>query len=177
MRHEVTTIHAMKPPTKFRRQAIAAAAGAALFSLGVREAVRLGNADLELARSRARQLGATRIVAGLVLLIRPRLLTAALGLSDAGEAGWWLSRLLAVRELGVGTGAVAASRSTADPWPWLMTVSAIDGAEALVLLTALRRKVVDRPGGWAFVAADLGSAAALITRLAHLRRFTTRGAD
>ncbi|HET9301386.1 MAG TPA: hypothetical protein VFO20_01290 [Propionibacteriaceae bacterium] len=167
----------MKPPTKFRRQGIAAAAGAALFSLGVREAVRLGNADLELARSRSRQLGATRIVAGLVLLIRPQLLTGALGLSDAGETGWWLSRLLAVRELGVGTGAAAASRSTADPWPWLMTVSAIDGAEALVLLTALRRKVVDRPGGWAFVAADLGSAAALITRLAHLRRLTTRGAD
>jgi hypothetical protein len=60
------------------------------------------------------------------------------------------------------------------PWPWLMAVSAIDGAEALVLLTALRRKAVDQPGGWAFVAADAGSAAALITRIAHLRRLTTR---
>ena len=38
-----------------------------------------------------------------------------------------------------------------------MTVSAIDGAEALVLLIALRGKAVDKPGGWAFVAADAGS--------------------
>lgn len=71
--------------------------------------------------------------------------------------------------------AVAASRPSADPWPWLMTVSAIDGAEALVLLIALRGKAVDKPGGWAFVAADAGSAAALITRIGHLRRLTARG--
>jgi hypothetical protein len=168
MRRGVTTIHVMK------RRAVAAAAGAVLCSLGLREAVRLGDADLGVARSRARQLGATRIVAGIVLLVRPQLLTAALGLSSAGEAGWWLSRMLAVREIAVGTGTVAGSRPSADPWPWLMTVSAIDGAEALVLLTALRRKAVDQPGGWAFVAADAGSAAALITRIAHLRRLRTQ---
>jgi hypothetical protein len=154
---------------KFRRRAVAAAAGAGLCSLGIREAVRLGEADLESARGRARQLGATRILAGVALLVRPQLLTAALGLSGAGKAGWWLSRMLAVREIAVGTGTVAASRPDADPWPWLMTVSAIDGAEAVVLLAALRRKVVDGPGGWAFVAADAGSAAALIARIAHLR--------
>ena len=102
----------MERSTNFRGQAVAVAAGAVLFSLGVREAVRLRDADLVLARSRARQLGATRIVAGLVLLTRPQFLTAALGLSAAGEAGWWLSRMLAVRELAVGTGALAASRST-----------------------------------------------------------------
>jgi len=154
---------------EFRRRAVAAAAGAVLCSLGLREAARLGDADLELARNRARQLGATRILAGLVMLVRPQLLTAALGLSGGGQAGWWLSRLIAVRELAVRTGTVARSRPNADPWPWLMTVSAIDGAEALVLLTALRRQAVDGPGGWAFVAADAGSAAALITRIAHLR--------
>jgi hypothetical protein len=60
---------------------------------------------------------------------------------------------------------VAASRSGADPWPWLMTVSAIDGVEARVLFTALRSKAVDPPGGWAFIAADAGSAAALFTRM------------
>jgi hypothetical protein len=147
-----------------------------MFGLGLREAMRLRDADLELARSRARQLGATRIVAGIVLVVRPQLLTAALGLSSAGEAGWWLSRMLAVREIAIGTGTVAASRPSADPWPWLMTVSAIDGAEALVLLIALRRKAVDKPGGWAFVAADAGSAAALVTRIGHLRRSTIRGA-
>jgi len=154
---------------EFRRRAVAAAAGAVLCSLGLREAVRLGDADLELARNRARQLGATRILSGLVMLVRPQLLTAALGLSGGGKAGWWLSRMITVREIAVGTGTVAASRPNADPWPWLMTVSAIDGAEALVLLAALRRKVVDGPGGWAFVAADAGSAAALIARIAHLR--------
>jgi hypothetical protein len=129
-----------------------------------------------LARGRARQLGATRIVAGVVLLARPQLLTAALGLSTAGKAGWWLARMLAVREIAVGTGTVGASGPGADPWPWLMTVSAIDGAEALVLLAALRNRAIDQPGGWAFVAADAGSAAALITRIVHLRRVTTRGA-
>jgi hypothetical protein len=154
---------------EFRRRAVAAAAGALLCSLGLREAVRLADADLELARSRARQLGATRVLAGVVLLVRPQLLTAALGLSAAGKAGWWLSRMIAVREVAVGTATVSASRPNADPWPWLMTVSAIDGAEALVLLAALRRKAVDGPGGWAFVAADAGSAAALITCIAHLR--------
>ncbi len=181
MKREVTTIHVVKQPSqmsvqptnRLRRRMVAAAAGAVLFSLGLREAVRLGDADLELARSRARQLGATRIVAGIVLVVRPQLLTAALGLSAAGEAGWSLSRMLAVREIAVGTGTVAASRPSADPWPWLMTVSAIDGAEALMLLIALRKKAVDTPGGWAFVAADAASAAALITRIAHLRRATT----
>ncbi|HEX6759895.1 MAG TPA: hypothetical protein VF086_16055 [Propionibacteriaceae bacterium] len=33
-----------------------------------------------------------------------------------------------------------------------------------MLFTALRSKAVDPPGGWAFIAADARSAAALITR-------------
>jgi hypothetical protein len=115
-----------------------------MFGLGLREAMRLRDADLESARSRARQLGETRIVAGIVLVVQSQLLTAALGLSSAGEAGWWLSRMHAIREIAIGTGTVEASRPSADPWPWLMTVSAIDGAEALVLLIALRRKAVAR---------------------------------
>jgi hypothetical protein len=159
-----------QPAGNFRRWVVAGAAGAALFSLGLREAVRLRDADLELARSRARQLGATRIAAGTVLLLWPQLLTAALGLSAAGRAGGWLSRMLAVREIAVGIGTVQQHARDADPWPWLMTISAIDGAEALVLLTALRRNAIDRPGGWAFIAADAGSAAALVTRIVHIRR-------
>ena len=154
----------------FARRTVAITAGGALFALGLREAVRLRDADAELARSRARQLGGTRIVAGAVLLIRPQVLTSALRLSAAGGAGWWLCRMLAVREIAVGVGTVAASRPAADPWPWLMTVSAIDGAEALVLLTALRSNAIDRAGGWAFVAADIGSAAAVVTRIAHVAR-------
>ena len=34
-----------------------------------------------------------------------------------------------------------------------------------MLFTALRSKAVDPPGGWAFIAADARSAAALITRM------------
>jgi hypothetical protein len=148
MTRTIRTIHVMSiNVNESRRRAVAAAAGAVLFILGLREAVRLRDADLELARSRARQLGATRILAGVVLLVRPQLLTTALGLSGTGKAGWWLSRMLAVRELAVGTGTAAASRPAADPWPWLMTVSAIDGAEALVLIAALRRKAVDQAAG------------------------------
>ena len=138
----------LQHPNDLRRKALAAAAGAVLFSLGLREAVRLRDADLELARGRARQLGATRIVAGVVLLARPQLLTAALGRSAAGKPGSWLARMLAVREIAVGTGTVGASRPAADPWPWLMTVSAIDGAEALVLLAALAaRRLISQAGG------------------------------
>jgi hypothetical protein len=158
-----------QPANNLRRRVVAGAAGATLFSLGLREAIRLRDADPELARSRARQLGGTRIAAGIVLLLRPQLLTAALGLSAAGKAGGWLSHMLAVREIAVGIGTVQHARD-ADPWPWLMTISAIDGAEALVLLTALRKDAIDRPGGWAFVAADAGSAAALLTRISHIRR-------
>lgn len=167
-----------QPDTKrtddFPRSSVAAVAGAALFALGLREAERLRDADVELARSRARQLGATRTVAGMVLLIRPQVLTSALRLSAAGSTGWWLSRMLAVRETAVGVGTVAASRPAADPWPWLMTVSAIDGAEALVLLISLRSNAIDRAGGWAFVAADVGSAAAAITRVSHVRSLAQR---
>jgi hypothetical protein len=81
------------------------------------------------------------------------------------------------RELStMGRCTVAASCPATDPWPWLMTVSAIDGAEALVLLIALGRNVIDQAGGWAFVAAKAGSATALATRIVHLRRLT-RSAD
>jgi hypothetical protein len=76
-----------EPLKRFRRQGIAAAAGAVLFGLGLREAVRLRDADLESARGKARQLGATRVLAGIVIVARPQLLTAALGLSAAGQAG------------------------------------------------------------------------------------------
>jgi hypothetical protein len=54
----------------------------------------LRDADVELTRSRARQLGATRIMADMVMLIRPQVLTSALRLSAAGSAGWWVTAYL-----------------------------------------------------------------------------------
>jgi hypothetical protein len=49
-----------------------------------------------------------------------------------------------------------------------MTIAAVDGAEAAVLALALRGAAVDRSGGWAFVAADVGSAVAAPVRVARL---------
>ena len=120
-----------------KRWAVAAAAGGSLLVMGLREAARLRDADIETARSRARQLGAARIGAGLVLLARPRFLAGALGWDDGGRGSAWLPRLVAVRELCLGVGAVASSRADADPWPWLMTIATVDGAEGAVLLAAL----------------------------------------
>lgn len=143
------------------RELRAAAGGAALLGAGIREALRLRTAGPEEARARARQLGTTRIGAAVVLLARPQTLPSMLGL-PTGPAAAWLTRLLAVRELVLGAGTVSASRKDADPWPWLVVVSAVDAAEALALLVALRRGVVEAAGGWGFFAADVGSAAGLV---------------
>ena len=112
-------------------------------------------------------LGLTGVGAGLALLIRPQLLSGALRLGDS-DAVRWLPRLLAIRELALGVGATAASRDKADPWPWLMTIAAVDGAEAVVLAWALRSRSIDPFGGFAFVAADLGSASAVALRVGEL---------
>lgn len=154
--------------TTARRWLAATGAGGTLLALGVREAVRLRDADLDTARSRARQLGAMRIGAGLLLVLRPQLLAGSLGLAGGGPASSWLPRLVAVREVALGAGAIAASRPNTDPWPWLMTIAAVDGAEAAVLTAGLKRGAVDPAGGWAFVAADVGSASAVPLRAVNL---------
>ena len=61
------------------------------------------DADLPTARRRAGQLGPTRIAAGVAILIRPQLLAGALGLNKGGVAEGWLPRLLAVREVALGS--------------------------------------------------------------------------
>ncbi len=152
-----------------RRWTVAVLAGGGLLALGIREGLLLRDADLATARRRAGQLGPTRIAAGVVILLRPQLLAGALGLNKGGAAEGWLPRLLAVREIALGVGAQVSSRANADPWPWLMTIAAVDGAEAAVLLAALRKRAVDPAGGWAFTAADLGSASMVAMRVARLR--------
>ena len=58
---------------------------------------------------------------------------AALGYPGCSRAeqpsggGTLAPRLLAVLEIALGTGAVASLRADADPWPWLMTIAAVDG--------------------------------------------------
>jgi hypothetical protein len=151
---------------------VALAGGGTLCVLGVREAVLLRDADLETARNRARQLGAARIGAGLALMARPRLLPGALRWDDGQLGASWLPRLVAVRELCLGIGTLASSRRDADPWPWLMTVAAVDGCEGVLLVGAMRRRVVDPAGAFGYVAADFGSAAAAVLRVT---RTCTRG--
>jgi hypothetical protein len=152
-----------------RRYVLAALGGGSLLVLGVREGLLLRDADDATGRARARQLGTVRMGAAAALLLCPSLLTGALGLGDSHTARL-LPRLLAVRELALGVGATAASRGNADPWPWLMTIGAVDGAEALILMSALRNRTVDPAGGWAFVASDLGSASTILFRVAPRTR-------
>ena len=156
--------------TDARRWGVAAAAGGSLFVLGVREAALLRDADLDTACRRPRQLGAARISAGLVLLGRPSLLGGALGRDEGGRGSEWLPRLVAVRELCLGVGAVASSRADADPWPWLMTIATVDGAQGAVLLTALHGRAVDPDEGWAYAVADWAALTAVVTRVVRLNR-------
>lgn len=154
--------------TTGRRWAVAIAGGGTMFVLGVREAMVLRDADVATTRGRARALGITRIGAGLLLTVKPRLLTGALGWDDESSGATWLPRLVAVREMCLGAGAMdAASRRDADPWPWLMVISTVDGLEGLLLLAALARRAVDPAGGSGYAAADLGSASAVVLRAAR----------
>ena len=76
------------------------------------------------------ELGATRILAGVVL----RSARSCLPQQSAFRYRqcWLVARAHARRPRNRGGDRpVAASRPAADPWPWLMTVSAIDGAEGL----------------------------------------------
>lgn len=136
-------------------------AGAVLFGLGAREARRLARSDIAAARGSARQVGLTRIAFGLAMLLRPTLLVTALGIGDAaGPSARWLPRLLAVREIALGTGLAASSRGEGNPYAGLITLSLIDAGEAVILLLALNSHEMARGRGWAFIAADAGSALA-----------------
>ncbi len=147
----------------------ALAGGAALLALGVNEALRLARGDTAAVRRSARRIGASRVLAGIALLARPTLLPAQLGWTASGVAPW-LARLLAVRECTLGAALVAATRNGGDPLPWLLTVSTVDAAEAAVIVAAWRRGAVTRSRAGAFLASDLGSAAAGAAALAQLRR-------
>jgi hypothetical protein len=149
---------------------VAVGIGFALALLGAAEARRLSLADLPHTLQRARVLGLTRTgVAGL-MLVRPALLPNWLGLpADAGSQRW-LSRLLAVRELIIGTSALANSRADQDPLPSLLTISAIDAAEAVVILAALNESELPWDRALGFVLADLGSAAALPVLIKRYRQ-------
>jgi hypothetical protein len=57
----------------------------------------------------------TRIADGVALLFRPQLLVGAVGLDTAGTPARWLPRRFAVREIGLGIGALTSCQGDADP--------------------------------------------------------------
>ena len=67
---------------------------------------------------------------------------------------------IAVREIALGTGLAASSRGDGNPYAGLITLSLIDAGEAVILLLALNSHEMARGRGWAFIAADAGSALA-----------------
>ena len=146
------------------------AAGAVMFGLGVKEALRVGRGSIDDARTSARHVGTARIAAGALMLARPLVLPKMLGLDDAGPALRWLPRLLGIREIAVGVAAVAASSRTENPLPWLCTLGAIDGAESIVVFAGVVEGAVPPARGWPFIASDLGSALAGVGAAAQLSR-------
>jgi hypothetical protein len=151
-------------------QFTALAAGAVLFGLGAREARRLARGDIAAARRSARQIGLTRIAFGLAMLLRPTLLITALGIRDVGRPpARWLPRLLAAREIALGAGLATSSRGDGNPYPGLITLSLTDAGEAVVLLLALHTREVACERGWAFIAADVGSALTGVGAMVQLR--------
>jgi hypothetical protein len=162
-------------PVKHRRhdsasgRLVTVGVGAVLAALGVAESRRLSRSDESEARGRARQLGLIRVAVASALLIRPTVLPRLLGMPTSGVTATWLPRLFGVRELVVGLGAVIASRPRRDPLPALLVVSAVDAAEALVLLAAILQRELPWDRAAAFVLADIGSAAALPVILTRLR--------
>jgi hypothetical protein len=143
--------------------------GGVLAVLGAVEALRLSRASTDEARQRARQLGLIRTAVAGAFLVKPTLLPRLLGMNGDSGPTRWLPRLFAVRELVIGAGALADSREKSDPWPALLAISAVDGAEALVILGALRRRELPWDRVLGFALADLGSATAAPVLVERIR--------
>jgi hypothetical protein len=166
----VRLAHCVPAPSRSTGQRVVALGiGGVLAVLGAAETRRLASADAHHARQRARQLGLIRTTVAGIFLVRPTLLPRLLGMEvDAGPARW-LPRLFAVRELVIGVGAIADSRQERDPWPALLAISAVDAAEALVILEALRQRASPLDRALGFTLADLGSAFALPVLIKRVR--------
>lgn len=149
-------------------------AGAALFAAGAFEGARLLRGGDPEARRSAQSTGTARVVAGGLLLARPRSLADMVGGDrSAARRTPWLPRMLGVREVVLGAATLTANRAGADVRPWLLALSLVDAAEMLVVLQAVRGGAVERSRGLAFAAADAGSAiagAGVLAQLLHARR-------
>ena len=109
--------------SRSRIRALAPLLGAALFLAGVAQARRIAaGSDHDITKA-AKVTGATRLLAGAVLLGWPQLLPALLGNHRGSQATCWLARMVAVREVTFGAATVAAARAGRDPARWLATLS------------------------------------------------------
>jgi hypothetical protein len=151
-----------------RSSLLPVAGGAALFVLGINEARRLAAAGPPEARRSVHRTAPARVIAGCLLLARPRALGEVIGadFSPVSESNW-LVRMVAVRDLVLGVAGLAVSRSYEESRGWLFAQSLVDGAEALVVLGAVRRGELEPMRGLAFAAAEVGSAAVAVGLLAH----------
>jgi hypothetical protein len=129
--------------------------GAALFILGINEARRVAAAGpLEARRSVARPRALGEVIAA--------------DFPPVSESNL-LVRMVAVRELVLGIAGLAVSPSYEDSRRWLFAQSLVDGAEALIVLGAVRRGDLEPMRGLPFAAADAGSATVAIGLLAQGR--------
>ena len=145
------------------------AAGAVMFGLGVKEALRVGRGSIDDARTSARHVGTARIAAGALMLARPLVLPKMLGL-DTGvprcDGCLACSRSEKLRSVS------RPSRRRAEP----RTRSR--GCACSAPLTGPRRSSCSRvllsvrspTRGWPFIASDLGSALAGVGAAAQLGR-------
>jgi hypothetical protein len=141
-----------------RPAAVGPLLGGALFLAGVAQARQIAaGGEHEIAKA-ARVAGKARVLAGVLLLRWPQLLATLLGSGRGSGTLPWAARMVAVREIAVGAATVAATRAGRDPARWLLVLSLVDGAEALVVLDAIRRDEIPLAQGVAFMAADAGSA-------------------
>jgi hypothetical protein len=157
-----------------RAALVGSAAGGALGLAGIAEARRLANGDQATLLRSARNTGPTRVLAGLLLVVQPRLLPLAVGAGSSARTPDWLIRMVAVREIVLGIGLAAAASHQRDLRPALLSAAAIDGAEGVVLLAAIARRQLPTIPALGFAAADCGGALVAAGVLAQRRGGASR---
>ncbi|HEU0132284.1 MAG TPA: hypothetical protein VFQ85_14945 [Mycobacteriales bacterium] len=102
-----------------------------------------------------------RVGIGLGMLARPRLLPAVVGV-DSGTAARvsWVVRMLGVREVVLGAGALAALRRGADARDWVLAQAVSDAVDSAAFAGAVARGHAHRVTGSLF--ACTGAAAAAV---------------
>jgi hypothetical protein len=99
----------------------------------------VNGADGNGADGAASSFGALRLVTGLGLVLAPRLSLRVIVGGHHGRVLVTLARLVGLRDLVIGAGAIRAGRRGANVGPWLRAGAAADGLDAAVAIVAGRR--------------------------------------